>query len=90
MGRREFLAAVSIGSASLLGGSFSAALGQTVGKVEPKGPAAGCVPTIKACFVRRKGDYGMRWPGAVYDGEAALKKYTRQIADTAKQLNLIK
>ncbi len=88
LGRREFLATVSIGSASLLGGSFSMALGQTVGKVQPKGPASRCVPTIKACFVRRKEDYGMWWPGAVYDGHAALKKYTGQITATAKQLNI--
>jgi hypothetical protein len=46
------------------------------------------VPAIKACFVRRKGDYGMAWPGAVYDGEAARKKYAEQIVATAKELNL--
>jgi hypothetical protein len=83
LGRREFLAAVSIGSASLLSGSFSLAAEGTVRKVKPQGPAARYVPTIKACFVRRKGDYGMRWPGAVYDGETAAKKYTEQITATA-------
>jgi hypothetical protein len=88
LGRREFLAAVSIGSASLLGGSFSAAAEVAVRKVRPQGPAAGCVPTVKACFVRRKGDYGMLWPGAVYDGEAARKKYTEQIGAAAKELNV--
>lgn len=87
LGRREFLAAVSAGSASLVAGSFSAAGEATVSKVKPHGPAARCVPTIKACFVRRKADYGMRWPGAVYDGKAALAKYKRQIAAAAKDLN---
>lgn len=88
LGRREFLAAVSIGSASLLGGSFALGAEATVRKVKPQGPAARCVPTIRACFVRRKGDYGMRWPGAVYDGEAARKKYSEQIRATAKELNV--
>jgi hypothetical protein len=46
------------------------------------------VPTVKGCFVRRKGDYGMRWPGQIYDGEAARKRYARQLAETARQLNL--
>ena len=30
----------------------------------------------------------MAWPGAVYDGEAARKKYAEQIVATAKELNL--
>jgi len=88
LGRREFLAAVSVGSASLLGGSFSRAAETGVRKVAPQGPAARCVPVIKGCFVRRKGDYGILWPGAVYDGEAARKKYTEQIRATAKELNV--
>ncbi|OHB69198.1 MAG: hypothetical protein A2V70_02185 [Planctomycetes bacterium RBG_13_63_9] len=88
LGRREFLAIASVGSASLLGGSLARAAEPAVRKVEPCGPASKCVPTIKACFVRRKADYGMRWPGAVYDGQAALKKYTDQIAAAAKDLNL--
>ena len=50
-------------------------LGESVRKVEPEGRASSkCVPTVEACFVRRKGEYGLRWPGAVYDGEAALTK----------------
>ena len=85
--RREFVATASMVSASLLGGWLpgSRALAQ---KIEPKGPASRCVPRIKACFVRRKGDYGMRWPGQIYDGEAARKKYIGQIAATAKELNV--
>jgi len=50
------------------------------------GPASKHTPTIKAAFVRRKEDYGMLWPGAVYDGQAARKMYTEQIASTAKKL----
>jgi len=47
------------------------------------GPASKYVPTIKAAFVRRKEDYGMWWPGAVYDGQAARRKYTAQLMETA-------
>ena len=50
------------------------------------GPASKCAPAIRAAFVRRKGEYGMRWPGAVYDGEAARKMYTEKLTETARQL----
>jgi len=50
------------------------------------GPASKYVPTIKAAFVRRKEDYGMWWPGAVYDGKAARKMYTEKMTNTALKL----
>jgi len=53
------------------------------------GLASGYVPKIKATFVRRKEEYGMWWPGDVYDGEAARKKYTEELVKTAK-LNGVK
>jgi len=56
--------------------------------IRPCGPAAKYVPTIKAVFVRRKEDYGMRWPGAVYDGRAARRKYTAKLKETAKALGV--
>jgi hypothetical protein len=56
--------------------------------MQPCGPASKYVPKVKAAFVRRKEDYGMWWPGAVYDGEAAQKKYTEQITDTARSLGM--
>jgi len=52
------------------------------------GPASKYVPTIKAAFVRRKEEYGMWWPGAVYDGRAARKKYTAQLVETAGKLGV--
>jgi hypothetical protein len=70
-----------------MGGWFSASGSAWADKIQQRGPAAKYVPTLKVCFVRRKGDYGMRWPGAVYDGESARKKYADQISATAKQLN---
>jgi hypothetical protein len=50
------------------------------------GPASKYVPIIKAAFVRRKEDYGMLWPGAVYDGKAARKMYTEKMTSTAGKL----
>ncbi len=79
--RRTFLLTTSLGT-TLLAGTAPG------GKVVPHGPASRCVPTIKACFVRREGDYGLRWPGAVYDGDAALKRYRDQIEQAARELKI--
>jgi len=56
--------------------------------IEPAGPVSKYVPTIKATFVRRKEDYGMWWPGAIYDGNAALKKYTSELRKNANELGI--
>ena len=50
------------------------------------GPASKYMPTIKAAFVRREEDYGMLWPGAVYDGQAAMKMYSEKMKSTAGKL----
>jgi hypothetical protein len=52
------------------------------------GPASGYIPRIKAAFVRRKEDYGMLWPGAIYDGEAARKKYTEALKQAAISIGI--
>jgi hypothetical protein len=54
--------------------------------IRPCGPASNYTPTIKAAFVRRKEDYGMLWPGAVYDGQAARKMYTDKMIRTAEKI----
>ena len=56
--------------------------------IKPYGIASGYIPKVKAAFVRRNEDYGMAWPGAVYDGEAAKVKYTKQLTDAAKSLDI--
>jgi hypothetical protein len=56
--------------------------------MQPCGPASKYVPTIKAAFVRRKEEYGMWWPGAVWDGDAAQRKYTSQMLQTANTLGV--
>ncbi|UCG48386.1 MAG: hypothetical protein JSU94_01160 [Phycisphaerales bacterium] len=90
LSRRQFMR----GSASVLAGSVllqgcSTLTNEPVVTQNPIracGPASKYVPTIEAAFVRRKGEYGMLWPGAVYDGEAARKMYTDKVRDTAQKL----
>jgi len=86
--RREFLAGASVASASLLAGCFPVRPRPAIAKVRQHGPASRLVPTVRACFVRRKGEYGMWWPGQVYDGEAARAMYTDKLAATANAQGL--
>ena len=58
----------------------------TQNPIRPCGPASKHVPTIKAAYVRRKEDYGMLWPGAVYDGKAAMKMYSEKMTTAAGKL----
>ena len=50
------------------------------------GPASKYTPTLWAAFVRRQGEYGILWPGAVYDGEAARTMYAAKVTETAAKL----
>lgn len=89
--RRDFLrgSTVLLAGSSLLNGCASLSHRNVAAEpILPCGPASKYVPTIKAAFVRRKGEYGMWWPGAVYDGKAARRKYTAQLNETAKALNV--
>ncbi len=92
LNRRAFLGASAwmLGSAVLTGCENPAARRPVGGlaPMKPCGPASKCVPTLRATFVRRKEPYGMWWPGAVYDGEAARAKYTQIIRDTAERLGM--
>ena len=56
--------------------------------IRANGPASKYAPAIRAAFVRRAGDYGLRWPGAVYDGEAARRQYTGELRAAEKELGL--
>ncbi len=87
--RRDFLkgSSVLLAGSSLLAGCSS--LESNMAEIEPIrpcGPASTYVPTIRAAFVRRKEEYGMWWPGAVYDGETARQTYTEGLAKTALAL----
>lgn len=83
--RRVFLvtAGAALAPRVLLAQSVAGARG-----IAAAGPASKYVPLVKAAFVRRKGDYGLLWPGAIYDGAAALERTRRQIAAAAKQLGI--
>ena len=85
--RRDFLkttALTAAGTAILGGYAFSGTRNVIVKPIKAAGPASRFTPRIKAAFVRRKEEYGMLWPGAVYDGEAARSKYTDLVINTAK------
>ncbi len=88
--RRGFLTgscAAAVGS-GLLAEALSAVDAQAGGSIKPCGPASRYTPTVRATFVRRKGEYGMRWPGQIYDGKAALVKYRKQMIEAAAQMGV--
>jgi len=86
--RRKFLIGASAASAAVVGGCLGPDAPEVGEPMQPAGPASKCSPSVQACFVRRKGDYGMRWPGAVYDGEAARANYAALLERSAEQLDL--
>jgi len=84
--RRRFL--VALGAAGAIS-SLPLRLAADVGaRVRPSGPGSKYTPLVKAAFVRRKEDYGMLWPGAIYDGETALKNYRRQIEAASASMGI--
>lgn len=89
LSRRHFIQ--TTGAATFGGLMFGAGTGKTAGllsNIKACGPASKYRPTLKVAFVRREGEYGMWWPGQIYDGKAALEKYTRQIKDAAIKLGM--
>jgi hypothetical protein len=91
-GRRDFIKKASLVTAgSLFFGKmnlFARGNHAAFAVPRPYGLTAGYVPLIKAAFVRRQEEYGMLWPGAVYDGETAKKKYTEEIIKAADILKI--
>jgi hypothetical protein len=91
-GRRDFIKKASLVTAGslFLGQMNLFARGNKMRIPVPRsyGLTSGYVPLIKVTFVRRQEDYGMLWPGAVYDGEAARKKYTEGISKAADMLSI--
>ena len=86
--RRSFLQGAAILLATPALGAFGQAPAAGYKTIRACGPASKYAPVIKAAFVRRKGNYGLRWPGEVWDGEAAKKKFTEQIQQTSKARNI--
>lgn len=65
--------------------SFASERNYALPRIQPYGRARKYVPQIEVAFVRRKEDYGMWWPGAIYDGEEALRKYTEGLNKISKE-----
>ncbi len=87
--RRDFLkgSTVLLAGSSLMAGCASMTSNKVGSEpIRQCGPASAYVPTIRAAFVRRKEEYGMLWPGAVYDGKTAKQTYATELARTAAQL----
>lgn len=87
--RRQFLWLTSQAAmaAALLPGSNLGAASKEA-PLRPTGPGARYVPRVKAAFVRRKGDYGMLWPGAIYDGETAMRRYRVEMQAAERALGM--
>ncbi len=87
--RRGFLKGTTAALATpvLLSGCSSLSRHPVASKpIRPCGPASQYTPTFWAAFVRRQGEYGMLWPGAVYDGAAARAMYATKVTETAAKL----
>lgn len=87
LSRRTFLqgTAALVAGGMLGAGAWGAAPYQTI---RACGPASKYEPVIKAAFVRRKEEYGLAWPGAVWDGEAARKRFTEIVTRSATALKV--
>jgi hypothetical protein len=88
--RRDFLkqsgfTALGLMSLPSLLGSFRFAASPDIPHF---GPAGNYTPRIRAAFIRREENYGMWWPGEIYDGEAARKRYIENIRETSKKLGI--
>ncbi len=84
--RRGFLkgSTAVLAGTSFLAGCSSLTRNQTASQpIRACGPASKYTPTLWAAFVRRQGEYGVLWPGAVYDGAAARTMYATQVTQTA-------
>ena len=90
--RRDFINQSALLTAgTLLMGNlnvYSSSKKMVIPSVRSYGAASGYVPQIRAAFVRREEEYGMWWPGDIYDGEAAKEKYTEELNKTAKALGV--
>ena len=87
--RRTFLrdsTAVLVGTSFLAGCSLLRQDHTASRPIRQCGPASKCRPMLWSAFVRRQGEYGILWPGAVYDGEAARTMYTTKLRETASRL----
>lgn len=92
LNRRDFIKKTSMVTAGtlLMGNAnlYSTVTKMGLPPIAAHGMASTYKPRIKAAFVRREEDYGMWWPGAVYDGEAAREKYAGALMRAEKELGI--
>ncbi len=88
--RRKFLVSTGGGllGAAMLGGLRQGLFAAETDNLAPCGPGSKYVPKLKAAFVRRKEEYGILWPGQIYDGQAAFENYSRRLRAAAEKLGL--
>lgn len=61
--------------------------GSEAGAFELNGPGTAYTPFVKGAFVRRK-EYGMWWPGEIYDGDKAMRAYRRAFGEAARNMGV--
>lgn len=90
--RRDFLkksALVAAGSVFMGNfASFALERNYILPRIQSYGKARKYVPRIEVAFVRRKEEYGMWWPGAIYNGDEALKMYTEKLESYSGESNV--
>lgn len=88
--RRDFMKQSGLAALGLM--TFPSLLGSYRFAASPDiphfGPAGNYTPRIRVAFIRREEDYGMWWPGEIYDGEAARKKYIEEIKTSSSKLGI--
>jgi len=84
----QFAGGVLLTGPSVLSSIARDVAAEKIRRIAPAGPASKYTPKLKVAFVRREGEYGMLWPGAIYDGEKALTRYRTQIEKAAMDLGI--
>jgi len=77
-----------LGAISRRGFLATASGALVLGAGSARGAASTFVPRVRGCFVRREGEYGMRWPGAVWDREAARTSCIERLRTAARDLRV--
>lgn len=89
LNRRHFLkSVVAIGAVYQISPSIIAFAKTREEKIQLNGPGSSYTPVVNAAFVRRKEDYGILWPGAIFDGKKALESYTSDIQNASRELGI--
>jgi len=88
LSRRAFLERLTVGSALVGSGVLQSQAAPTPGLIQPNGPASRYKPKIAMCFLRRKGPYGLWWPGQIFDGERARQEYLHRAREAEKRLGI--